>query len=77
MMDDTREVDQSTYFWEGSPAELALQLQEELGVTEDVVPLKTRYMQLTSFRDDDGEGAVNLIVTFYAQDLNVIDNFSL
>lgn len=70
---EAREVEETTYFWKGEPAELAIVLQRELGVTEDLVPVTAKYMQLTSFYDETGNvqatfqdgNVIHALVTFY------------
>lgn len=73
------EVHQSTHFWKGDCAELALVLQRELGVTEDFVPQRAKFMQLTAFHDDEENGKIralfenghdiNATVAFYDKDM--------
>lgn len=81
---EATEVQQSTYFWTGEPAELALVLQRELGMTEDVVPSVARYMQLTGFHvsDDPLETTVKFpsghpvhaLVVFYDKNWGTIES---
>ena len=78
---EAKEVVQSTYFWTGTPAELALVLQRELGVTEDVVPSTARYMQLTEFSDENARATahfstgieIHALVTFYTENMATIE----
>lgn len=71
-------VNQETYFWKGDCAELALVLQRELGVTEDFVPQRAKYMQLTGFHDAEGDKVkvlfenghdIHATVAFYDKDM--------
>lgn len=79
---DTDLVAQSTYLWRGEPAELALRLHEELGISIDLIPVETAYMQLTGFSDETTEGEVvarnhkgyefHCLVMFYDKFLNAV-----
>lgn len=75
---EAEEVKQSTYVWTGDPMELALVLQRELGVTEDVVPINAKYMQLWSFDTEEDDMSFSkgplphCVVTFYDFKFNTV-----